>query len=713
VPRIEGQAPTVAGAGASDPGAGALHALLDQAGELLAVVGTDGRLAYCNGAGTRMLGLGPGTLVGHPLAEVVHPDDVDRMGGWADGGPRPGPMLVLRMRHADRTWRTVEATFGALSTDAGFAGVTLTARDVTDRLVDEADRSAEHGLMRLSEERYRGMVEGSPHATAVHQKGVFVYANAACAALLGYMEPVDLIGMSVLSLVHADDLDLVKERVRAAYETGAAPQREIRLVRLDGKVLTLETTATRVMHDGSPAIQLMARDLTDRKTMEGELAHQSLHDQLTGLPNRTLLLDRLHQAIARTSRTGTRVAVLFLDLDHFKVINDSLGHDAGDRLLLEVSRSLTDVLRKADTLARFGGDEFVVVVEGVADLNGVTALAERIAVALDRPMVEGDQAVTIKTSIGIAISSDDNESADDLIRDADMAMYRAKDRGRGRYEVFDAAMRASARDRLHDEFRLRKALDHGELRVYYQPLVAVEDCSVIGMEALLRWQDPDRGLVLPMDIIPLAEESGLIVPIGEWVFREAHAQAGRWHARFGRSLEVAVNLSARQLTEPNLVATIADLIDNGGLGSDDVRVVLEITESLSMEDPAATATILAELKALGIGLAIDDFGTGYSSLAHLRKFPVDTLKIDRSFISGLDGDRDNRAIVTAIIELGHALELSVLAEGVETEAELEVLRELQCDRAQGYWFGRPQPADEATLTIQRSIAALESVPGPV
>jgi EAL domain-containing protein (putative c-di-GMP-specific phosphodiesterase class I) len=203
------------------------------------------------------------------------------------------------------------------------------------------------------------------------------------------------------------------------------------------------------------------------------------------------------------------------------------------------------------------------------------------------------------------------------------------------------------------------------------------------------------------------------VPIGEWVFREAHAQAGRWHARFGRSLEVAVNLSARQLTEPNLVATIADLIDNGGLGSEDVRVVLEITESLSMEDPAATASILAELKGLGIGLAIDDFGTGYSSLAHLRKFPVDTLKIDRSFISGLDGDRDNRAIVTAIIELGHALELSVLAEGVETEAELEVLRELHCDRAQGYWFGRPQPADEATLTIQRSIIALESVHGPV
>jgi Amt family ammonium transporter len=348
----------------------------------------------------------------------------------------------------------------------------------------------------------------------------------------------------------------------------------------------------------------------------------------------------------------------------------------------------------------------------VGDVNGVTALAERIAIALDHPMVEGDQAVRIKTSIGIAISSDENESADDLIRDADMAMYRAKDRGRNRYEVFDAAMRASARDRLHDEFRLRKALDHGELRVHYQPLVSVDDCSVIGMEALLRWEDPDRGMVLPMDFIPLAEESGLIVPIGEWVFREAHAQAGRWHAQFGRSLEVAVNLSARQLTEPNLVATIADLIDNGGLGSDDVRVVLEITESLSMEDPAATASILAELKSLGIGLAIDDFGTGYSSLAHLRRFPVDTLKIDRSFISGLDGDRDNRAIVTAIIELGHALELSVLAEGVETEAELEVLRELQCDRAQGYWFGRPQAADEATRTIERSIA-VQAVSGPV
>ena len=673
----------------------ALHSLLDQAGELLAVVGADGRLAYCNGAGTRLLGLRPGTLAGRPLAELVHEDDLAQVQAGLDGRH---PALTFRMLHADRTWRTVDATFRPIDDDGSVA---MCARDVTSR-----------DALRLSEERYREMVEGSPYATAVHQDGIFVYANAACAEFLGYMAPEDLIGMPVLSLVHPEELEMVRTRMAAAYETGVAIKRDIRLVRLDGAVVTLQITGTRVMHDGYPAIQLMAMDVSDRKTIESELAHQSLHDQLTGLPNRTLLLDRLHQALARTSRTGTRVAVLFLDLDHFKVINDSLGHDAGDRLLLEVTRSLSDVLRKADTLARFGGDEFVAVVEGVGDVNGVTALAERIAVALDHPMVEGEQVVTIKTSIGIAISSDENESADDLIRDADMAMYRAKDRGRNRYEVFDAAMRASARDRLHDEFRLRKALDHGELRVHYQPLVAVEDCSVIGMEALLRWEDPDRGMVLPMDFIPLAEESGLIVPIGEWVFREAHAQAGRWHAQFGQSLEVAVNLSARQLTEPNLVATIADLLDNGGLGSDDVRVVLEITESLSMEDPAATASILAELKSLGIGLAIDDFGTGYSSLAHLRKFPVDTLKIDRSFISGLDGDRDNRAIVTAIIELGHALELSVLAEGVETEAELKVLRELECDRAQGYWFGRPQPADEATRTIERSIA-LQAVPGSV
>jgi diguanylate cyclase (GGDEF)-like protein/PAS domain S-box-containing protein len=673
--------------------------LLDQSGDLLAVVGADGRLAYCNDAGTRLLGLRPGTLAGRPLADLVHEDDLPHVQERLDGS-RPGraPALGFRMLHADRTWRTVDATFRAVD---GAGDVAVCARDVTGR-----------DALRLSEERYREMVEGSPYATAVHQDGVFVYANAACAEFLGYMEPADLIGMPVLSLVHPDEAEMVRIRMASAYETGVAIKRDIRLVRLDGEVVTLQITGTRVLHDGQPAIQLMAMDVSDRKTVEGELAHQSLHDQLTGLPNRTLLLDRLHQAMARTTRTGSRVAVLFLDLDHFKVINDSLGHEAGDRLLREVTRSLSEVLRKADTLARFGGDEFVVVVEGVGDVNGVTALAERIAIALDHPMVEGDQAITIKTSIGIAISSDDSESAEDLIRDADMAMYRAKDRGRNRYEVFDAAMRASARDRLHDEFRLRKALDHGELRVHYQPLVDVSDCSVIGMEALLRWEDPHRGMVLPMDFIPLAEESGLIVPIGEWVFREAHAQAGRWHEQFGRPLEVAVNLSARQLTEPNLVATIADLLDHGGLGSEDVRVVLEITESLSMEDPAATASILAELKDLGIGLAIDDFGTGYSSLAHLRKFPVDTLKIDRSFISGLDGDRDNRAIVTAIIELGHALELSVLAEGVETEAELEVLRELQCDRAQGYWFGRPQPADEATRTIERSIA-LQAVPGPV
>jgi diguanylate cyclase (GGDEF)-like protein len=438
-----------------------------------------------------------------------------------------------------------------------------------------------------------------------------------------------------------------------------------------------------------------------------ELAHQALHDALTGLPNRFQAADRLRQALARSSETGSEVAVLFIDLDRFKLINDGRGHAAGDELLVAVAHRLRRVVRSGDIVARFGGDEFVVVCEDRAVALEASLVAGRIIDALREPVVVDGQEIFLSASIGIAVA-DGTGSPQSLLRDADAAMYRAKEKGRARCEFFDATMRTEALDHLETQSALHRALERDELRVFYQPVVDLSSGAVTGVEALVRWAHPHQGLVSPGSFIPVAEETGLIVPIGAWVLDQATAQAARWRERsWGRSLTVNVNLSARQLRQPDLVpALMASLLASG---MDPTLLCLELTETTFMEDARSHREVLADIQGLGVELAIDDFGTGYSSLTYLKRLPVSVLKIDQAFVRGLGRDASDTAIVKSVIDLAHALGLVVVAEGVEDADQVAHLRKLGCDQAQGYFFARPQSAED--LEAQLDHLTRKELPG--
>ena len=463
------------------------------------------------------------------------------------------------------------------------------------------------------------------------------------------------------------------------------------------------------------------QELVERKVLEERIAYQAFHDALTGLPNRALFMDRLEHALARKERQHGALAVLFLDLDDFKVINDSLGHKAGDLLLSEVGQRLKACVRPGDTVARLGGDEFTLLLEDLDSMQDAELVAERIAAQLKAPFDLDGHTVFVTTSLGIAFDSAFSAGPDALLRDADVAMYAAKNSGKSRHAVFDVGMNARAWLRLEMEIELRRALERGEFVVHYQPVVCLETGRVEEVEALVRWQHPVRGLVLPGEFIPVAEETGLIIPIGEWVLREACKQmrewqrsviGGRWSVTTGqlhaapeqepaavsRRLALSVNLSVRQLKQSDLVERIAGILTETGLHPGDLK--LEITESVALEDSEATLSMLGELHELGVKLAIDDFGTGYSALSYLKRFPVDTLKIDRSFMVDLGSDLENTAIVRAVIAFAQTLNLSVTAEGIETVEQLEHLRTLGCDCGQGYLFARPLPCTELERILQ-------------
>jgi diguanylate cyclase (GGDEF)-like protein len=431
----------------------------------------------------------------------------------------------------------------------------------------------------------------------------------------------------------------------------------------------------------------------ERKRAEVQLAHQALHDQLTHLPNRALFLDRLGQALTRLGRHHTALAVIFCDLDRFKVVNDALGHDAGDLLLVDVAARLTGALRAGDTAARFGGDEFVVLCEDITGEQQAIEVAERLAGALRAPCMLGREEVFVHTSMGIALASDAGARAEALIRDADAAMYRAKDRGGGLYEVFDDELRARAVHRQQVEHALHRAIDRGELEVHYQPQVRMATGALYGVEALVRWRHPERGLIGPDHFIPAAEETGIIHALGLHVLDVACRQAAEWQAR-GTPLgvQMSVNLSPRQCLHPDLVEMVARVLAD--TGADPALLCLEVTETAVMEDLTAMGGVLKRLRNLGLTLAIDDFGTGYSSLRALQRLPFDIVKIDRSFVSGLHTSDQEAAIVAAVISLSHALGKRTVAEGVEEVQQVERLRGLGCDVGQGYHYARPQPVDE-------------------
>jgi diguanylate cyclase (GGDEF)-like protein/PAS domain S-box-containing protein len=528
--------------------------------------------------------------------------------------------------------------------------------------------------------------------------GFITYCSPAIEAALGY-RPEELHGTPERDLVHPDDVrvrDGLVGRLLASDEP--QPRGDVRMRHRDGAWRWFETIDTNRLADPEVAgIVTNARDMTERKAVEGMLVELSLHDTLTGLPNRTLLMDHLEKVLARTARQHDTLAVLFCDLDNFKTVNDSLGHRVGDLVLLEVARRLQQTLRASDTVARTGGDEFVAVCDSLSGLAEATTLAQRIRDDVEAPMAVDGTDVVISVSIGIVIVEGEaakNAEPMMLLRNADAAMYKAKECGRARWEVFDTSLVELATQRLALEPELRRALVRGEFALHYQPIVRLTDGVTVGAEALLRWHHPTRGTLLPDEFLDLAEDSGLIVPIGAWVVREACEQAVRWREGDDAPAWISVNLSARQIAEPGIGDTIADALAISGLPAD--ALWLELTETALLRAGHSATVAVAAIEALGVHLGMDDFGTGYASLTNLQRLPIDFLKIDRSFVANLthDSHGGDNAIVEAITQLGATLDLTTVAEGIETQEEIDVLRACGVPYGQGYLIANPSaPSD--------------------
>lgn len=704
--------------------------ILRQGHDLLMVTDRSGIASFVSRSVVGALGYRPAELVGTNVFELLHPDDVGpALGAFVEAvdGVATGTPTSLRARHADGSWRHLDVQATVLLDDPAVRGVLLTARDVTERHQAE-QLAAEHA------ELLEGVARGMPLEATLFRIAKLVerrIPRSRCT--IGKAD-----GDGVIRVVVAPSLDRTAVRAVDEVQPDSALGRSLRgqgsapvffgdlaadprwgelgrrfaghgiracwVMRITGPGSDelLGDIAVYLPDDRRPAeaerqLLELATSLSavaiERRRFESALEHQALHDSLTGLPNRTLLLDRIDLALARAQRLGRHIAVLFVDLDGFKLINDSLGHAAGDHLLRQVAERFAGAIRAGDTVGRFGGDEFLVLCEEVDDEAAAMAVAERLAFELEAPLQVADSEAFVRASVGIALAEpgDESISAESLVRNADVAMYRAKEGGRDRACLFEEDLHRQVVARVSLERDLHRALQDDQLVLHYQPIVRLSDAHVVGAEALVRWERPGHGLVSPGEFVPLAEDTGLIVPIGRWVLERACRQAARWAELPDGPMEMSVNLSGRQLARPQLLAEVEAVIDETGV--DPSLLCFEVTET-TLADDEALVDALHRLKDLGVRLAIDDFGTGYATLEHVRRFAMaDQLKIDRSFVAGIeDGRSPDVAIVSAVIVLAGALGFTVVAEGVETEVQLGVLRGLGCDRAQGYHFARPARA---------------------
>jgi diguanylate cyclase (GGDEF)-like protein/PAS domain S-box-containing protein len=699
--------------------------LVDQLPAILYVsdVGVDGKWHYVSPGVLAILGFTPQEWLEDPdlWARQVHPEDRDRVFGREDELVEPEVPDEYRMFHRDGStvWVRDEA---ALVADAlgreRWHGVIL---DITDRKLAEAEveRRAEQqaAVARLGKHALEGAAVGELMQGALDEATRILAVDIGAVleqSANGTLTVRAGVGLQQTAAQPDPKPALVYRRAYMPHQLpeGLAGQIGAR----DGRwgVLWL---ASRPERRSAPAdadfVQALANILADaiqQRASEDDIRYQAVHDPLTNLPNRILFLDRLGHAL---SYRGAQVAVVLLDIDNFKLVNDSLGHSAGDELLREIAPRLKGALRPGDTIARLGGDEFVVLLEGIPDEPSAARVAERIVAAFEAPFELSAGEHFAKASLGIAISSAQGSVPDSLIRDADAAMYQAKERGRARFEIFDRAMRARTVERLSVENDLRRALERDELRIAYQPIVSLADGSLSSVEALLRWEHPQRGLIGPAEFIPVAEESGLIEPIGRWVMDRACAQAARWHAAHPdfRPLGISVNLSVRQFTRRDLEATVASALAETGI--EPSSLCMEITESVLLREPDSVSETIRRVAGLGVRFVLDDFGTGYSSLAYLTRLPIDGLKVDRSFVEALPSNDRSTAIITAIVRMAQALSLEVIAEGVETASQIDALRALHCDLAQGFYFHRPLPAEGVSELLAAQRPALAAGAAPV
>jgi diguanylate cyclase (GGDEF)-like protein/PAS domain S-box-containing protein len=551
---------------------------------------------------------------------------------------------------------------------------------------------------------------------ATDLEGKVLYWNRAAQEIYGWSSE-EALGRSLRDLTVCEESLEKVEEVGSVLRAGRAWSGETLLRRKDGSHVPVLGTASPLFDDRGSLVGMIgvSTDISERKTLEAELERRASHDPLTGLPNRPAFVDRLEQALQRTRRrknSRNKVGVLFMDLDGFKTINDSLGHEAGDRFLVTVAERLKNRLRPEDVLARFGGDEFAVLLEDVANVTEAIWVAQRIAEGLQEPLAVNSHQVSVSTSVGIALgSANTNDDPEGMLRKADAAMYQAKEQGPGRYAVFDPAMQERAQERLELEAELRKALERGEFLLYYQPEVSLRDGTIVGFEALLRWQHPQRGLLKPQAFMPLAEETDLIVPIGRWVLEEACGQAKRWEEErpCAPPATIEVNLSSRQLVRRGLTRTIEEVLTRADIEAH--RLALDLTETTLIKASEDNAQALDALKKMGIRLHLDDFGTGYSSLSYLKRFPVDRVNVDKSFVKGLGENATDTALVRMSVDLCHTMGVEVLAEGVETSEQAALLRDMGCDMGQGYYFAQPLLGEELAERLPQSFSSVGSLKG--
>ena len=639
------------------------RAMVRDSNDIMAIVDPRGRLVYASPVTERILGLDIEPLIGTDVFDLIHPDDRDVAvsGFHLTASGKEVDRVEVRLRHADGGWRVVEAVATNLLDDPAVEGIVISARDLTDRRQAEAE-------LREAQERFRSAFEHAPIGMALTSiDGRLFRVNRALVQILGRGES-ELLSSSILDLSHADDRDMCRESMgRLLSGATASCQLEQRYLHHDGHPVWVSVSASVVRDVNDAPLYLVSQieDIGARRASGEALAHQAVHDPLTGLPNRLYFVDRLGRELARAEQRRERIAVLFLDLDRFKVVNDSLGHSAGDRLLVAVADRLSATMGPDDVVARFGGDEFTILCHNITSEETAELVAERLAEAISRPVALIEREVFVTASVGIALSGSPTDTPETLLRNADTAMYRAKELGRDRAELFDAREHHRAVDDLRTGNELHRAVERGEMRVYYQPMISMDSGTLFGFEALIRWEHPERGLVPPMEFVPLAEETGLIVPLGVWALEQACRQAVRWHAATPDAphLQMSVNLSPRQLAEPALPNDVARVLHETGIQPS--ALWLEITESTLMRDAESALSALGALRALGLHLAVDDFGSGYSSLAYLERLPVEALKIDRSFTEGVGTRKDSTAIVNAIASLARALHLSTVAEGIE------------------------------------------------
>ena len=715
------------------------RALIEHASDIIAVLDAEGRVLFSSPAGSRVLGYPSDYRAGENVFSLVHPDDVERVAAqFLDGISRPGPgdPIEFRMRHADGTWRFVEAIGNNLLDDPLVGGVVIVTRDISERkradqqLADQA-RILEmvasgaplietlEALVRSTEERLPGALCS---VLLLDDDGVTLRAAAAPSLRGDYVAAVDGVASGPLvgscgTAVHRREpvvvSDIANDELWADFRDLALSHDlracwSVPILGSEGHAV-LGTFAIYHREVRSPSdedwgalnvAKHLAKIAIERTRAEQRLAFQAAHDALTGLANRALFLDRVTVALERTRRDPGAVAVLLLDLDRFKVVNDSMGHSVGDVLLVAVAERLRGVVRPGDTVARLGGDEFTMLCESLNGEIDAVAIADRIMAALEEPFEAHGSEFFVTASIGIAVATGEDQTAESLIRDADTAMYRAKAAGKNRWELYDDDLRRKAAERLGFETALRHAIATEGFELHHQPEVRLSTGEVVGSEVLLRWHDPERGAVGPDEFITLCEETGLIVPIGRWVLTESCSRATRWAADpvLATALPLSVNLSARQLFGDDIIRLVAHVLGETGCDASLLRV--EITETVLMEDLDRATRLLRRLKDLGVELWLDDFGIGYSSLAYLRHFPFDGIKIDRTFVAGLGEVRNDSRVLAGIIRLAQTIGLPVVAEGVELIEQVHALSALGCDTAQGHYFAAAMTETDLEATLR-------------